>query len=48
MVITKKALPRRTFLGGMGAMIALPFLDSMVPALSAAGATAPVQRMGTS
>ena len=46
MVITKKALPRRTFLGGMGAMIALPFLDSMVPALSAAGATTPVQRMG--
>jgi Protein of unknown function (DUF1552) len=46
MVITKKALPRRTFLGGMGAMIALPFLDSMVPALSAAGATAPVQRVG--
>ena len=30
--ITGKALPRRTFLRGMGATIALPFLDAMVPA----------------
>jgi hypothetical protein len=37
MIITKKHLPRRTFLRGMaGAAIALPFLDSMVPALTAA------------
>ena len=37
MIITKKHLPRRTFLRGLaGAAIALPFLDSMVPALSAA------------
>ena len=35
MVITKMALPRRTFLRGMGATLALPFLDAMVPALSA-------------
>ena len=41
MVITKMALPRRTFLRGMGAAIALPFLDSMVPALKAASATVP-------
>ena len=30
--ITKKHLPRRTFLRGMGVTIALPLLDSMVPA----------------
>jgi len=36
MFITKKHLPRRTFLRGtFGAMMALPFLDAMVPALSA-------------
>jgi hypothetical protein len=35
MFVTKKALKRRTFLRGMGATLALPFLDSMVPALSA-------------
>ncbi len=35
MLITKLALPRRTFLRGMGATLALPFLDAMVPALSA-------------
>ena len=35
MVITKMALPRRTFLRGMGATLALPFLDAMVPAMSA-------------
>ena len=37
MIITKKHLSRRTFVhGAMGATIALPFLDAMVPALSAA------------
>jgi Protein of unknown function (DUF1552) len=35
MIITKRALPRRTFLRGIGATVALPFLDAMVPALSA-------------
>ena len=35
MMITKVALPRRTFLRGMGATLALPFLDAMVPAMSA-------------
>jgi hypothetical protein len=34
--LTSKHLPRRTFLGGMGAAVALPFLDAMVPAGSAA------------
>ena len=36
MIITHKALPRRTFLRGVGAALALPVLDAMVPALSAA------------
>ena len=35
MIIEKRALPRRTFLKGMGVTLALPFLDAMVPALSA-------------
>lgn len=35
MIITHKHLPRRTFLKGMGAAIALPMLDAMTPALSA-------------
>src|SRR5713101_6592633 len=48
MFITKMALPRRTFLRGLGATVALPLLDSMVPALSALARTAgnPVQRLG--
>ena len=40
MIITQKALPRRTFLRGIGATLALPLLDSMVPALAAAPAAA--------
>src|ERR1700704_2581111 len=36
MFITKMALPRRTFLQGVGAIMAMPFLDAMLPALSAA------------
>jgi len=36
MLITKVALPRRTFLRGIGATLALPFLDAMSPAMSAA------------
>ena len=35
MIITKKALPRRTFLRGSGAAIALPLLDAMIPAATA-------------
>src|SRR6266576_3967345 len=48
MVLAKKAVPRRTVLRGIGATLALPFLDSMVPALSALGKTAakPVNRFG--
>ncbi len=48
MIITKKALPRRTFLRSMGATLALPLLDAMVPAATAATRTAsnPVRRLG--
>jgi hypothetical protein len=31
MIITGKHLPRRTFLKGMGTMVALPMLDAMIP-----------------
>jgi hypothetical protein len=34
MFLTRKHIPRRTFLQGMGASVALPFLDAMVPARS--------------
>ena len=48
MIITKKALPRRTFLRGAGATLALPLLDAMVPAATASTRTAarPVRRLG--
>src|SRR5258705_8641775 len=46
MFITKLSLPRRTFLRGVGATLALPFLDAMVPALDAAAAATPVRRLG--
>src|SRR5207248_11687829 len=40
MVITKIALPRRTFIRGVGATLALPLLDAMVPVMSAQSRTA--------
>jgi hypothetical protein len=40
MFLTKKHLPRRTFLQGVGAAIALPLLDSMIPAHTALAETA--------
>jgi hypothetical protein len=48
MIITRKALPRRTFLRGMGAAVALPLLDAMVPSMTALASTAaaPVRRLG--
>ena len=36
MIVTKKAIGRRTMLRGVGTALALPFLDAMAPALSAA------------
>ena len=35
MIVTKKALARRSFLRGLGTTLALPFLDAMVPAFAA-------------
>lgn len=39
MFISKRALPRRTFLRGFGATLALPLLDAMVPSMTALAAT---------
>ena len=39
MIVTRKALSRRTILRGMGATLALPLLDAMIPALTAAAET---------
>ena len=48
MNIFKKTLSRRTVLRGLGASLALPLLDSMIPALSSASAQAaqPAKRLG--
>ncbi len=47
MYLTRKNLHRRTFLRGMGATIALPLLDAMIPAATAGVAVArPVKRLG--
>ena len=48
MIIKKMSLPRRTVLRGLGAAVALPLLDAMVPAASALSRTAaaPTRRFG--
>jgi hypothetical protein len=48
MIITKKRVSRRAVLRGLGVTLALPWLDSMVPALTALGRTdsAPARRLG--
>lgn len=48
MIVTKKALPRRTFLRGMQVSLALPLLDAMIPAATALDKTPakPVPRLG--
>ena len=50
MIVTKKALPRRTFLRGTGAALALPLLDAMIPSLTALADTpanpAKLRRLG--
>ena len=50
MILSRRALPRRTFLRGAGAAVALPLLDAMVPALTAANRTpadpAQLRRLG--
>src|SRR5688572_8681518 len=49
MFVTKKSLSRRSVLRGLGATVALPLLDAMVPALTPTVRTAanPVRRFGT-
>ena len=44
MLLTKRHLPRRTLLKGMGAAIALPLLDAMVPAGTALARALPGKR----
>jgi hypothetical protein len=44
MMVFRKSVPRRTFLRGAGAALALPFLDAMVPAFAAP--SRPVLRLG--
>src|ERR1700739_4507625 len=46
--ISKLSLPRRTFLRGLGATVALPLLDSIGPAMTAIAKTAanPQHRLG--
>ena len=48
MIITRKHLSRRMMLRGLGASLALPLLDSMIPAMTALAKTsgAPVRRLG--
>ncbi len=48
MIIFKKALPRRTFLRGVGATVALPLLDAMIPSMTALAQTPAkaVKRLG--
>jgi len=46
MIVSKKSLPRRTFLRGLGTTLALPLLDSMIPALGSASAAKPIVRLG--
>jgi hypothetical protein len=37
MILSNKSIPRRTFLRGVGASVALPFLDAMIPVFGATG-----------
>ena len=48
MIVTKKALPRRTFLRNTGVTLSLPLLDAMVPSMTALAKTPakPVRRLG--
>jgi hypothetical protein len=48
MIITKKAIARRALLRGMGASVALPLLDAMLPAMTLLAKTParPVRRLG--
>src|SRR5215216_5601797 len=39
MFLTRRALPRRTFLSGLGTLVSLPLLEAMVPAMTALAQT---------
>lgn len=45
MFVSRKHLPRRSFLRGLGAAVSLPMLDSMVPAFAAPGAAKAPNRL---
>jgi len=47
MIVTRKHLPRRTFLRGLGATLALPLLDSMTPAFAGPAAKQPTRLLFT-
>ncbi|MCP5116308.1 MAG: DUF1552 domain-containing protein, partial [bacterium] len=44
-MITRKHLPRRTFLKGLGTAVALPWLDAMTPAFAGTGSSSAPCRM---
>ena len=48
MIISRKSIPRRAVLRGLGATLALPLLDAMVPAMTALAQTVakPINRLG--
>ncbi len=48
MIVTKKAISRRTVLRGIGVSLALPLLDGMIPAFAGVGnaVASPVRRLG--
>jgi hypothetical protein len=46
MIVTRTHLPRRSFLKGVGAVIALPMLDAMTPAFAAPRFQARPVRLG--
>ena len=46
MMIFQKAIPRRAFLRGLGATVALPLLDAMLPAFASAAESASPTRLG--
>src|SRR5204863_8482212 len=45
MIVTRKAIPRRVMLKGLGATVALPFLDAMVPAFGRLAAAPKTSRL---
>jgi Protein of unknown function (DUF1552) len=48
MILSRKSIPRRTFLRGIGTTLALPLLDAMIPAATAMSLTPanPIRRLG--